>query len=95
MSEFIKSYANLLEVDDEIEDDKEDTKESREKSDGTNQTSQLYGWLVLLQSVSDVTKLNFTQCWELDLYTFMNYAAFSKEYNRRYLEALKKARNQR
>lgn len=47
-------------------------------------------WLSLIKEVSDISKLNWAQCWDLTIYEFFNYVSFCREYNRKQYEMQKR-----
>ena len=63
-----------------IPDEEEEPTEGEIPDDGeTPEASSLYSWLSLLYDVSQLTMLDFNQCWEMGIYEFFNYAAFCRE----------------
>ena len=44
----------------------------------------------MIKEVSDLTRFDFDKCWELDIYMFFNYLAFSKDRAQKREEMLKK-----
>lgn len=47
---------------------------------------------MLLKEVSDLTHLNFNECWEMGIIEFLNYLAFDHELLRRKKEMENKIR---
>lgn len=45
----------------------------------------------LCYETSQITLLPMTECYKLPLVDFLNYLSFSREYNKRKAEAIKKA----
>ena len=59
-----------------------ETGEDREGS--TTETGQFnaFNWLLLINRVSDRTKLNWTEIWDMNVYLFLNYLQFDIEYRK-------------
>lgn len=45
----------------------------------------------LVYEVSEITKIDMRECYKIPLVEFLNYLSFSREYNRRKADAIKKA----
>ena len=92
-----KSYPNLLlggsqETDEEDtetgEADTEETKEEKEES----QQSQLtisQGWLRMIERVSDLTKINWSDIYPMSVLEFFNYLAYAVSEDKRKEEQIK------
>lgn len=88
-----KSYPNLLlggskETD---ETDKEDTEEETEKENQPQQ-SQLtisQGWLRMIERVSDLTKINWSDIYPMSVLEFFNYLAYAVSEDKRKEEQIK------
>lgn len=82
ISGFIKSYSNLFGIDDKGEgDDNEEEEPAEEEIHGdgeTDKTVSFYSWVSLLYEVSQLTLLDFNQCWEMGIYEFFNYVSFCR-----------------
>lgn len=42
----------------------------------------MFGWLQMINRVSDRTKLDWNQVWEMNVYLFFNYLSFDIEYKK-------------
>ena len=89
-----KSYPNLLlgggkETD---EKDNEDTEETEEETKEEPQQSQLtisQGWLRMIERVSDLTKINWSDIYEMCILEFFNYLAYAVSEDKRKEEQIK------
>ena len=62
-----------------------DDGEVQEDREGdTTETGQFntFNWLYQINRVSDRTKLNWTQVWDLNVFEFLNYLQFDIEYRK-------------
>ena len=62
-----------------------DDRETGEDREGdTTETGKFntFNWLFQINRVSDRTKLNWTQVWDLQIYEFLNYLQFDIEYRK-------------
>ena len=97
-----KSYPNLLlggsqetdETDTENteEADKETETEKEEDKDGQPQQSQLtisQGWLRMIERVSDLTKINWSDIYPMSVLEFFNYLAYAVSEDKRKEEQIK------
>ena len=87
------SFSDLLQTsneEDEGQGDDGETGEDTERS--TTETGQFnsFNWLNLINRVSDRTKLNWTQIWDLNVFEFFNYLKFDIEYRKWEESELKK-----
>lgn len=67
--------------DEESGDDEEDggsVEGDTEEAGGFN----AFNWLLLINRVSERTKLTWEQIWDLNIYTFFNYLQFDVEYRK-------------
>ena len=69
------------------EEDQEQGDDGEVGEDGegtTTETGQFntFNWLLLINRVSDRTKLNWTQVWDMNIYLFLNYLQFDMEYRK-------------
>ena len=71
VSRVASSFPDLLSTPDE---------EELETKPATN--NGMYNWLCMLKRVSDLTKLDFDNCWKLGIFEFFNYLAFDVSYRR-------------
>ena len=53
--------------------------EGDKKADGE---FNMFGWLQMINRVSDRTKLDWNQVWEMNVYLFFNYLSFDIEYKK-------------
>lgn len=90
-----KSYPNLLlggskETD---EEDNEATEETEtEKEESQPQQSQLtisQGWLRMIERVSDLTKINWSDIYPMSVLEFFNYLAYAVSEDKRKEEQIK------
>ena len=83
----IKQFSNLFGLDaegEELADEEEEPAEGGvRETEQSNQGTSQYTWLTLLKEVSDLTHLNFNECWEMGIIEFFNYLAFDRELLRR------------
>lgn len=69
------------------EEDEESGDDGEVQEDGegdTTETGQFntFNWLYQINRVSDRTKLNWTQVWDLNVFEFLNYLQFDIEYRK-------------
>ena len=89
-----KSYPNLL-LGGSKETDEEDTEtgeEDTEKEDKEPQQSQLtisQGWLRMIERVSDLTKINWSNIYPMSILEFFNYLAYAISEDKRKEEQIK------
>ena len=92
-----KSYPNLLlgggkETDETDTEDTENTEEETEKEDKESQQSQLtisQGWLRMIERVSDLTKINWSDIYPMSVLEFFNYLAYAVSEDKRKEEQIK------
>ena len=60
-----------------------ETGEGDEGTGGESRTFNTFTWLLLINRVSDRTKINWNDVWDLNVYTFFNYLQFDVEYRKR------------
>lgn len=67
---------------DEGQGDDEESGEDREGD--TTETGQFntFNWLYQIKKVSDLTKYDWGQVWDMNIYLFLNYLQFDNEYNK-------------
>lgn len=90
-----KSYPNLLlgggqETDETDKEDKEDTEETEKETQP--QQSQLtisQGWLRMIERVSDLTKINWSDIYPMSVLEFFNYLAYAVSEDKRKEEQIK------
>ena len=93
-----KSYPNLLlgggketdETDTEIGE--EDTEEADKETEIQPQQSQLtisQGWLRMIERVSDLTKINWSDIYPMSILEFFNYLAYAISEDKRKEEQIK------
>ena len=56
--------------------------EDREGSRTETEQFNTFNWLFQINRVSDRTKLNWTQVWDLNVFEFLNYLQFDIEYRK-------------
>ena len=91
-----KSYPNLL-LGGSKETDEEDTETGEtdtetEKEDKEPQQSQLtisQGWLRMIERVSDLTKINWSNIYPMSILEFFNYLAYAISEDKRKEEQIK------
>ena len=79
------SFSGLLQTSDEENEEQGDDGETGESPEGDNAENgqfNAFNWLNLINRVSDRTKLNWTQIWELNIFEFLNYLKFDIEYRK-------------
>ena len=59
-----------------------EVQEDREGDSTETGQFNTFNWLYQINRVSDRTKLNWTQVWELEIYEFLNYLQFDIEYRK-------------
>ena len=93
-----KSYPNLLlggsqETDEtDTENTEEAETEKEEDKDGQPQQSQLtisQGWLRMIERVSDLTKINWSDIYPMSVLEFFNYLAYAVSEDKRKEEQIK------
>ena len=93
-----KSYPNLLlggsqETDETDTEDTENTEEEKEEDkEGQPQQSQLtisQGWLRMIERVSDLTKINWSDIYPMSVLEFFNYLAYAVSEDKRKEEQIK------
>lgn len=67
----------------------EEDEDEGEITQQVQENSASYNWLAILKEVSDLTHLDYKQCWDLGIIEFFNYLTFAREYQRRQYEAQK------
>ena len=73
--------------DDEMDDEEEGGE--GEDSDGDSTTagfiseySRQWGWLNMVKEVSDITRYNWDQVWEMNIRAFLGLVCFARDYNK-------------
>ena len=93
-----KSYPNLLlggskETDEEDtetgETDTEKTEEENEKEPQQSQLTISQGWLRMIERVSDLTKINWSDIYPMAILEFFNYLAYAISEDKRKEEQIK------
>ena len=93
-----KSYPNLLlggsketdEKDNEAgETDTEKTEEENEKEPQQSQLTISQGWLRMIERVSDLTKINWSDIYPMSVLEFFNYLAYAVSEDKRKEEQIK------
>ena len=74
----------MQEAGEEDEESGDDGEVQEDREGDTTETGQFntFNWLYQINRVSDRTKLNWTQVWELEIYEFLNYLQFDIEYRK-------------
>ena len=74
----------MQETDTEDEGQGDDRENGEDREGDTTETGKFntFNWLFQINRVSDRTKLNWTQVWELEIYEFLNYLQFDIEYRK-------------
>ena len=74
----------MQETDTEDEGQGDDRENGEDREGGTTETGKFntFNWLFQINRVSDRTKLNWTQVWDLEIYEFLNYLQFDIEYRK-------------
>ena len=91
------SYPNLLlggsqETDETDTENTENTEEENEKEENQPQQSQLtisQGWLRMIERVSDLTKINWSDIYPMCVLEFFNYLAYAVSEDKRKEEQIK------
>lgn len=88
-----KSYPNLLlGGSQETDEENNETEETEEKEDKESQQSQLtisQGWLRMIERVSDLTKINWSDIYPMSVLEFFNYLAYAVSEDKRKEEQIK------
>lgn len=89
-----KSYPNLLlgggkETDEENTEDTENTEEENEKESQQSQLTISQGWLRMIERVSDLTKINWSDIYPMSVLEFFNYLAYAVSEDKRKEEQIK------
>ena len=82
----------MQETDTEDKESGDDGETGKDREGSTTETGQFntFNWLYQINRVSDRTKLNWTQIWDLNVYEFFNYLQFDIEYRKWEESELKK-----
>lgn len=82
-----KTYAALFGHEDEDDERKEGDTRDSDEDEGTegedssvpDAYSRKWGWLAMVSTVSETTRLNWNQVFELTVIEFLNIASFAKD----------------
>lgn len=94
VSEFNKGYSKLFNK--EVEEDEEEDEESggdREDGGSDSEFGEKWGWLALVDKVSDTTKEKWSEVFEMDVRTFFNIVCYANDkanYEKEQIERWKK-----
>ena len=80
------------ETDTENTENTEETKEENENEESQPQQSQLtisQGWLRMIERVSDLTKINWSDIYPMSVLEFFNYLAYAVSEDKRKEEQIK------
>lgn len=69
-------------TEDQESGDDGEVQEDREGSATETGQFNTFNWLYQINRVSDRTKLNWTQVWDLNVFEFLNYLQFDIEYRK-------------
>ena len=74
----------MQEAGEEGEGSGDDGEVQEDREGDTTETGQFntFNWLYQINRVSDRTKLNWTQVWDLNVFEFLNYLQFDIEYRK-------------
>ena len=74
----------MQETGEEDEGQGDDRENGEDREGDTTETGQFnaFNWLLLINRVSDRTKLNWTEIWDMNVYLFLNYLQFDIEYRK-------------
>ena len=74
----------MQETDTKDEESGDDGEVQEDREGTTTETGQFnaFNWLYQINRVSDRTKLNWTQVWDLNVFEFLNYLQFDIEYRK-------------
>ena len=67
---------------DEGQGDDGESGEDREGDTGEVGQFNTFNWLYQIKKVSDLTKYDWGQVWDMNIYLFLNYLQFDNEYNK-------------
>ena len=89
VSELNKVYGNLFGIDDEEDgeegegpEDTDDDEGVEREADGVSETfARKWGWLSMVNEVSDITKLTWYQVFEMTVVEFLNICCYSRDKN--------------
>lgn len=99
VKEVIETFSGIFGGPDEGEGDVDEEDEPAEEKvyggSGENKRGSGFIWLSFLKMVSDLTKFNFRECWELPVMEFFSYLTFAIEDERRKAEMMKKSVNKK
>lgn len=90
-----KSYPNLLlggskETDEtDTEDTETEEKEDKESQPQQSQLTISQGWLRMIERVSDLTKINWSDIYPMSVLEFFNYLAYAVSEDKRKEEQIK------
>ena len=71
------------------EADTEETKEENEKEHQQSQLTRAQGWLRMIERVSDLTKINWSDIYPKSVLEFFNYLAYAVSEDKRKKEQIK------
>ena len=82
----------MQETGEEDQESGDDGEVGEDREGSTTETGQFntFNWLYQINRVSDRTKLNWAQIWDLNVYEFFNYLQFDIEYRKWEESELKK-----
>ena len=82
----------MQETGEEDQESGDDGEVGEDREGSTTETGQFntFNWLYQINRVSDRTKLNWTQVWDLNVFEFFNYLKFDIEYRKWEESELKK-----
>ena len=85
MRKIIDSFPGLLQKTGEEDQESGDDGEVGEDGEGTTtETGQFntFNWLYQIKKVSDLTKYDWGEIWNMNVYEFFNYLQFDMEYRK-------------
>ena len=88
-----KSFPDLFIIPDKEDGEEEVNKEKPQDAgeiEGSGTNASIFGWLSLIDCVSETTRLNWNEVWKMGVYEFFNYVTYYNEKMRRREEEIKK-----
>lgn len=96
-----KAYASLFGIEDEDDKDQEGNARDSDEDEGTEEDdssvsddySRKWGWLAMVDTVSEITRLNWQEVFKLSVIEFLNIACYARdkaEHEKQQVEAWKR-----
>lgn len=94
ISAFNKSFANLLQLDtEENTEEKEDEGSGNDKGENAGIGEDYYGWLSVVDKVSETVRESWDDVLKMNIYTFFNIWGYRNDKDKRTEELIKAWKN--